>query len=52
MRRGKSLTPLSRMVIDESRSCMLDRRELTQPASVFEAMLSKILVPGFKCSDS
>lgn len=38
-RRGKSLTPESRMEMEESRSCMLERREATQPSSEF-AMVS------------
>ena len=29
--RGRSLTPASRMLIDDSSSCMLVRKEATQP---------------------
>lgn len=30
--RGKSLTPVSRMEMEESSNCMLERREDTQPS--------------------
>lgn len=30
--RGKSLTPVSRIEMDESSSCMLERSEVTQPS--------------------
>lgn len=33
--RGKSLTPVSRMEMDESSSCMLDRRDDTHPSREF-----------------